>query len=135
MAKRSAGSAAVRDNNTCNSSVHCSVPPGQLPRHIAELMVAERAWQSGHGRALYPTERAELHSWLQFPHDSDAYLRDLVFKKCLAEEGAGPPLSPEEAADLRAHRGGARESEELRKLVKKNATSAPRGRAKSRNKR
>jgi hypothetical protein len=135
MAKRSAGSAAVRENKTCNSSVHFSVPQGQLPRHIAELMVVERAWQSGHGRALYPTERAELHSWLQFPHDSDVYLRDLVFKKCLAEEGAGPPLSKEEAADLRAHRSGAKESDELRKLVKKNTASSPRGRTKPRNKR
>ena len=129
MVKRGAGNVREKQRVEAKSPASRSQAKTAPPRHISQLADRHSKWEAGHGRPLNPSEKAELHSWLQFPNDNDAYLRDLVFKKCLSEDGAGPPLSPEEAAALRAQRSGLRESDEMRQLVKKN--TAPAARSKS----
>jgi hypothetical protein len=77
-------------------------PQVDFPPHIVELIARELRWKQQKARPLFPTERAELHSWLRFPEPADAYLHDLLFKQILSEDGAGPPLSSQELADLSA---------------------------------
>jgi hypothetical protein len=100
MVKQSANKAPARRQGT---HTHASAVGRQTvapPEYIANLVIKERAWEQGRGRALYPTEEAELHSWKQFPNENEAYWRDLAFKKVLSDHGAGPPLSCEEMSDL-----------------------------------
>lgn len=121
MVKRTAGKTSVRDRA---AQVDLSVIGRQTkapPAHIANLVIKERTWAQGRGRPLNPTEQAELQSWMHFPSDGDAYLRDLVFKKVLADCGAGPPLSCEEITDLMDSNKLPKEIEhEFRRLLQKN---------------
>lgn len=128
MVKRGAGNVREKQPAEAKSPASRSQVKTAPPRHISHLADRHSKWESGHGRPLNPSEKAELHSWLQFPQDCDAYFRDLVFKQVMSEEGAGPPLAPEELADLKSVRRSAKDAEaKFRDLVKTNTTAQKRG--------